>query len=153
MNIKEYVKSLNQDKSYWQIDSGELKPLNDVLPTVDNLVIVFKCSRCHNFHAVPYTLLKIDEDGDYIIFCPDNDEKEKYEAWVFRCEIPEQLMKIFTATEFEKYQDSDVDEGDCDKEDDCEEKVTPENDKIKVTKKGKIKTTKIGYFFDCKKIV
>ena len=28
-----------------------------------------------------------------------------------------------------------------------------ENDKIKVTKKGKIKTTKIGYFFDCKKIV
>ena len=27
-----------------------------------------------------------------------------------------------------------------------------ENDKIKVTKKGKIKTTKIGYFFDCKKI-
>ena len=31
--------------------------------------------------------------------------------------------------------------------------VTFENDKIKVTKKGKIKTTKIGYFFDCKKIV
>ena len=28
-----------------------------------------------------------------------------------------------------------------------------ENDKIKVTKKGKIKTTKIGYFFDCQKIV
>ena len=28
-----------------------------------------------------------------------------------------------------------------------------ENDKIKVTKKGKIKTTKIGYFFDCKKII
>ena len=28
-----------------------------------------------------------------------------------------------------------------------------ENDNIKVTKKGKIKTTKIGYFFDCKKIV
>ena len=28
-----------------------------------------------------------------------------------------------------------------------------ENDKIKVTKKGKIKTTKVGYFFDCKKIV
>ena len=75
MNIKEYVKSLNQDKSYWQIDSGELKPLNDVLPTVDNLVIVFKCSRCHNFHAVPYTLLKIDEDGDYIMFCPDSEEK------------------------------------------------------------------------------
>ena len=31
--------------------------------------------------------------------------------------------------------------------------VKIENDKIKVTKKGKIKTTKIGYFFDCKKIV
>ena len=31
--------------------------------------------------------------------------------------------------------------------------VKYENDKIKVTKKGKIKTTKIGYFFDCKKIV
>ena len=32
------------------------------------------------------------------------------------------------------------------------EKLLPiENDKIKVTKKGKIKTTKIGYFFDCKK--
>ena len=31
--------------------------------------------------------------------------------------------------------------------------ATIENDKIKVTKKGKIKTTKIGYFFDCKKIV
>lgn len=30
--------------------------------------------------------------------------------------------------------------------------VDAENDKIKVTKKGKIKTTKIGYFFDCKKI-
>ena len=30
---------------------------------------------------------------------------------------------------------------------------TVENDKIKVTKKGKIKTTKIGYFFDCQKIV
>ena len=30
---------------------------------------------------------------------------------------------------------------------------TNENDKIKVTKKGKIKTTKVGYFFDCKKIV
>ena len=25
------------------------------------------------------------------------------------------------------------------------------NDKIKVTKKGKIKITKIGYFFDCQK--
>ena len=33
------------------------------------------------------------------------------------------------------------------------EKMRHENDKIKVTKKGKIKTTKIGYFFDCKKIV
>ena len=33
------------------------------------------------------------------------------------------------------------------------DKVKDENDKIKVTKKGKIKTTKIGYFFDCKKIV
>lgn len=31
--------------------------------------------------------------------------------------------------------------------------IVIENDKIKVTKKGKIKTTKIGYFFDCKKIV
>ena len=27
----------------------------------------------------------------------------------------------------------------------------PINDKIKVTKKGKIKITKIGYFFDCQK--
>lgn len=33
------------------------------------------------------------------------------------------------------------------------EHVPIENDKIKVTKKGKIKTTKIGYFFDCQKIV
>ena len=32
-------------------------------------------------------------------------------------------------------------------------KMEVENDKIKVTKKGKIKTTKIGYFFDCQKIV
>ena len=31
--------------------------------------------------------------------------------------------------------------------------IANENDKIKVTKKGKIKTTKIGYFFDCQKIV
>ena len=29
----------------------------------------------------------------------------------------------------------------------------PINDKIKVTKKGKIKTTKIGYFFDTKIII
>ena len=103
MNIKEYVKSLNQDKSYWQIDRGELKALNDVLPTADNLVMVFKCSRCHRFHAVPYSHLKIDEDGDYIVFCPDRDKKEEYKAWVFRCEVPEQLIKIFNSTEFEKY--------------------------------------------------
>ena len=32
-------------------------------------------------------------------------------------------------------------------------RLIAENDKIKVTKKGKIKTTKIGYFFDCQKIV
>ena len=136
MTIEEYVKTLDPNHSYWLADDGDTKRLNDVEPTAENLCIVFACYNCTRlYHAIPYTDLKIDNDGDYLVFCPENKEGG-YEKWIFRCNVPEELQTLFDKADLETYvdpedEDEDEDEDDYDEdadedeEDDCDEEGTP----------------------------
>lgn len=117
MTIEEYVKTLDLNHSYWSADNGDTKRLNDVEPTAENLCIVFVCFNCTRlYHAIPYTDLKIDNDGDYLVFCPENKEGG-YETWISRCNVPEELQTLFDEADLETYVDpEDEDEDNCDEE-------------------------------------
>ena len=78
---------------------------------------------------MPYTNLKADEYGDYVVWCPDREE-EGYAAWLNGGCVPEELQTLFDETDFETYvepedddcEDYDDDEeydDDADEEDDC----------------------------------
>ena len=116
MKVEEYLKTLDPNYSYWLADGGNTKRLNDIEPTAENLRIVFKCTICSGYHVIPYTDLKIDNDGDYLVFCPENKDGH-YETWIFGCYVPEELKTLFDETEFETYvdpEDENEDEDDCD---------------------------------------
>lgn len=119
MTIEEYVKTLALNHSYWLADDGNTKRLNDVEPTDENSCIVFECHACpRGYHAIPYTNLKIDDDGDYLVFCPENKEGD-YETWIFRDNVPEELQTLFDEADLEKYvdpEDEDVDDYDGEEE-------------------------------------
>ena len=133
MTIEEYVKTLDPNHSYWLADNGDTKRLNDVEPTAENLCIVFACYNCTRlYHAIPYTDLKIDNDGDYLVFCPENKEGG-YETWIFRCNVPEELQTLFDKADLETYVDPEDEDEDI--------KVN-----TKITKKGKIKITNLDNF-------
>ncbi len=104
MTIQEYMKSLDQNNSYWQILHGMLWRMNEVSPTKENFYIVFGCS-CKKYHAVPYTKLKIDKHGgDYIACCPNNGNK--CVEWIsgHEVETSKELSGIFEKTDFEIYE-------------------------------------------------
>ena len=86
--------------------------------------------------------MKIDNDGDYRVFCPEGDCK----TWIFRDDVPEELQTLFNETDFENYvepEDDDYDEdeedGDADEEDDCDEEDTPAERMIKSGSGGVIR--------------
>lgn len=135
MTVKEYVKTLNPNNSYWLINGYDVEQLNEVPATAENLYIVFECEDCSEeekqtvYHAVPYTNLKADEYGDYVVWCPDRKE-EGFAAWLNGESVPEELQTLFDETDFETYvepedddcEDYDDDEeydDDADEEDDC----------------------------------
>ena len=128
MTAKEYVKTLNPNNSYWLINGYDVERLNEVPATAENLYIVFECEDCSEeekqkvYHAVPYTNLKADEYGDYVVWCPDREE-EGYAAWLNGGCVPEELQTLFDETDFETYvepEDDDCDD-DCDDYDEDEE--------------------------------
>ena len=127
MTAKEYVKTLNPNNSYWLINGGYTERLNEVPATAENLYIVFECEDCSEeekqkvYHAVPYTNLKADEYGDYVVWCPDREE-EGYAAWLNGGCVPEELQTLFDETDFETYvEPEDEDCDDCDYDEDEEE--------------------------------
>ena len=74
MTAREFIENLAPENSYWKINEGDLERLNEVAPTAENLYMVFECARCSSgdknvFHAIPYTALKLDEDGFHNVYC------------------------------------------------------------------------------------
>lgn len=118
MTIEKYVKTLDPNHSYWLADDGDIERLNDVEPTAENLCIVFECHTCPGgYHAIPYTDLKIDNDGDYRVFYPEGD----YKTWIFRDDVPEELQTLFNETDFENYVEPEDDDDDDNEYDDYDE--------------------------------
>ena len=127
MTAKEYVKTLNPNNSYWLIDGCDVERLNEVPATAENLHIVFECEECSEeekqtvYHAVPYTKLKVDEYGDYLVWCPDREEE--YAAWLSGGCVPEELQTLFDETDFETYEEPEDDDCDDNCDDDSEEEA------------------------------
>lgn len=114
MELKEYMKTLNPNNSYWFMGSNCMERLNEVQFTEENLYIVFVCwvdwetDKPKKYHALPYTALK-KAYNQYVICCPDGDEWD-VENWIDKCNIPKELQEIFDRTEFETYDDPDPDD-------------------------------------------
>ena len=143
MTAKDYVKTLAPNNSYWLINGCDVERLNEVPATAENLYIVFECEDCSEeeeqtvYHAVPYTDLKVDEYGDYVVWCP-NREEEGFAAWLSGESVPEELQTLFDETDFEEPEDDDCDddcddydkdekEDDADEEDDCDDSEEEED--------------------------
>lgn len=137
MDIREYVKTLDQKNSYWLIGEGDAAVrLNDTEVRADNLYFLAECWSCATedqeeatVHAYPLSEIQKDRDGDYVVCCQE--EKSDLIAWLYKDEIPEELEELFNSTEFDTYKDPDEDEdeedcdydeeyGDADEEDDCD---------------------------------
>ena len=54
------------------------------------------------YHVIPYTDLKVDEDGDYMVCCK-NDKRGEYETWIFKDSVPVELQTLFNGINFETY--------------------------------------------------
>ena len=110
MNAKEYVKHLDQKKSYWEIDKGSVTRLNDTPVNADNVYIVFRCVSCEgdngeHYHAIPYRALKVDSiDGDYLTCCPKEENDGFFENYLKKDQVPKELKKIFNSTQFKVYE-------------------------------------------------
>lgn len=116
MKFKEYLKTLDPKNSYWLIENGDVARLNNIPATAENLYIVYECEECLEFHAVPYTELKIDKHKDYVVCCPDDEEDYGIVNWINGREVPKELREIFNKTKFEVYEKLD-DEFDNEDED------------------------------------
>ena len=108
MRIEDYIKTLDPKKSYWLIEAQEIKPLNDVRATAENLWVVFVCGKCSSekereYHAVPYTEIIKDSDGDFLVYCPtegDTNDPNDWEDYIVRGSLPPVLEEIFSETTF-----------------------------------------------------
>lgn len=122
MKIEEYIKTLDDTKSYWLIEAQEMKPLNDVRATAENLWVVFVCGKCSSekereYHAVPYTKIVKDSDGDFLVYCPtegNTDDPNDWEDYIRGSDLPPVLEEIFSKTTFRTVSNCD----DCDEEED-----------------------------------
>ena len=120
MTAREFIENLAPENSYWKINEGDLERLNEVAPTAENLYMVFECARCSSgdknvFHAIPYTALKLDEDGFHNVYCGG-----MCVDFVDVDAIPTDLQEIFKNTQFENTDGDDI----LCKEDDCDEENT-----------------------------
>ncbi len=103
---KEFLEKLDHKNSYWKMEDGRLIRLNDTPINTDNVYIVFWCVSCDGddetgYHAVSYKKLKVDQDGDYVACCP-NDEGF-YQSYLSADSVPAELEELFLETEFEEY--------------------------------------------------
>lgn len=103
---KEFLEKLDHKNSYWKMEDGRLIRLNDTPINTDNVYIVFWCVSCDGddetgYHAVSYKKLKVDQDGDYVACCP-NDEVF-YQSYLSADSVPAELEELFLETEFEEY--------------------------------------------------
>lgn len=106
MKLEEFVKTLDHSKSYWLIDGYSIERLNNVPTTSENLYIVFECEPCSEnraetvYHVIPYTELKVDENGDYVVLC-----EGKEAAYLDTCYVlPDEIQELFDETKFESYE-------------------------------------------------
>ena len=107
MEAKEFIQKLDPKNSYWEMRCGIMTQLNRVSINPNNVWVVFWCSFCDGeneteYHAVPYTKLKVDEEGDYVVCCPNNPEG-RLENYVSGDCIPDKQKELFKKTKFEKY--------------------------------------------------
>lgn len=123
MKIEEYIKTMDPTQSYWLIEAQEMKPLNDVRATAENLWVVFVCGKCSSekereYHAVPYTKIVKDSDGDFLVYCPtegNTDDPNDWEDYIRGSDLPPVLEEIFAKTTFRNVSNFD---DSCDEEED-----------------------------------
>lgn len=122
MRIEDYIKT-DPKKSYWLIESGRVKSLNDVRATAENLWVACRCGKCSSetedeFHVVPYTELVKDCDGDFLMYCPKEGNTGDENDWIDYISggvLPPVLEEIFSETTFRTVGDCD---DSCDEEED-----------------------------------
>ena len=96
--IKEKVKKL-KGKSCWLIDDkNSLQRLNLKKPTRENVRFLIECYDCialdernPEIHVFELQDLIIDEEGDYLVFCPNVGTPIN---WISKKRCPEKIKKL-----------------------------------------------------------